>query len=90
MWLIVEADSIGKKCSRLPEQVVKKYELWKSVVRYNGPNALKKFPGFRDEGLKGEWRGYRSSRLNIQYRVLYRVDRGSEIVRVENIHPHTY
>lgn len=89
MLVIVEAHQLERKWRKLPPQVLKKYELWKSVVRYNGPMALRQFPGFRDEFLKGAWAGYRSSRLNLQYRVVYSVVKGM-VVRVEDIMPHTY
>lgn len=90
MWHIVEHQKIDKTCRKLPRQVLKKYELWKSIVRYNGPVALLKFSGFHDEALKGDWKGYRSSRLNIQFRVIYKVFDTEKIVRVEEINPHTY
>ncbi len=79
-----------KACSRLPRQVLKKYELWKSVVRYNSPEKLKEFKGFHDEALKGEWKGCRSSRLNIQYRVIYSVQKQEGIIYVEEVNPHEY
>jgi addiction module RelE/StbE family toxin len=46
--------------------------------------------GFRDEALKGKWRGYRSSRLNEQYRVIYTVNKNEIYVMVEEITPHDY
>lgn len=90
MWHIVEGDRLEKKWRTLPVQVVRKYEMWKSLVRYNGPAILRQFPGFHDEALKGRWRRCRSSRLNIQYRVLYVVIAVSHVVRVADIIPHTY
>lgn len=90
MWHLVEADRLEKKWRKLPGQIVKKYELWKSLIRYNGPHSLREFPGFHDEALKGTWKGYRSSRLNIQYRVIYCVMAEASVVRVEDIMPHTY
>jgi len=64
----------------LPLQVVKKYELWKDIVFRHGPDKLREFPSFHDEKLKGELEGQRSSRLNIQYRVIYSIEK--EIVSV--------
>jgi len=90
MWTIYESDWVRKRCSKLPKQIVKKYELWKSVVRYNGPDKLKEFKGFHDEALRGEWSGSRSSRLSIQYRVIYSVERKEETIYVEDINPHEY
>ena len=90
MWHIAEHQKIDKTCRKLPKQVLKKYELWKSIVRYNGHSALLTFPGFHDEALKGDWKGYRSSRLNIQFRVIYKVFETEKMVRVEEVNPHTY
>lgn len=46
--------------------------------------------GFHDEALKGEWNGFRSSRLNRQWRVIYKDDKEQLIVYVIEINPHTY
>jgi len=90
MWIIEENNRLEKKWRKLPKQILKKYELWKSIVRYNGPRKLLEFQGFHDEALKGRWKGYRSSRLNIQYRVVYETFEKENLVRVEDIIPHTY
>lgn len=47
-------------------------------------------PGSRGKPLTGEWKGYRSSRLNLQYRVIYGVDKEKILVLVENVTPHDY
>lgn len=90
MWAIVENEVLDKKWRKLQPQVLKKYELWKSIIRYNGPQKLKEFPGFHDEALKGEWSGCRSSRLNLQFRVIYQVFENELVVQVEDITPHHY
>jgi hypothetical protein len=75
MWIIREHKDIRKTCGQLPSAVVKKYELWKSIVFRHGPHKLREFPGFHDEKLKG-WRQHqRSSRLSLQHRVIYRVEK---------------
>nr|WP_304956659.1 hypothetical protein [endosymbiont of Lamellibrachia barhami] len=40
--------------------------------------------------MAGEWKGYRSSRLNLQYRVIYKVEGDKVLVQVENVTPHDY
>jgi proteic killer suppression protein len=70
MWRIKEHRNIEKICRNLPPAVVKKYELWKNIIFRHGPEKLREFPGFRDEKLKGEREGQRSSRLSLQYRVI--------------------
>lgn len=90
MWRIQEHRSISKICDKLPQQIVKKYELWKNIVFRHGPDKLKTFPGFNDEILKGRRKGQRSSRLSLQYRVIYSVQRDVVTVYVLEITPHDY
>ena len=90
MWRIREHHDIDKVCRRLPQPVVKKYELWKSLVFRHGPDKLKEFPGFHDEKLKGDRTGQRSSRLSLQYRVIYSVEKEIVTVLVLEITPHNY
>jgi proteic killer suppression protein len=90
MWIIKEHAGIKKACKKAPKVVVKKYELWKSLVFRHGPAILREFPGFHDEKLKGERSGQRSSRLSSQFRVIYQVDRKIVTVYVLEITPHNY
>jgi Txe/YoeB family toxin of Txe-Axe toxin-antitoxin module len=90
MWRIQEHRDVGKTCQKLPDSTVKKYELWKDIVFRHGPEKLREFPGFHDEKLKGERSGQRSSRLDLQRRVIYRVARDIVTVFVLEITPHEY
>jgi addiction module RelE/StbE family toxin len=51
---------------------------------------LRLIKGFHDEALRGEWKGHRSSRLNQQYRVIYRVEAERVDVLVVDVTPHDY
>jgi len=55
-----------------------------------GEFIIFKFLGFHDEKLKGEFEGQRSSRLNIQYRVIYSIEKEIFSVYVIDITPHKY
>ena len=90
MWHIQEHRSIGKTCRKLTRPVLKKYELWKEIVFRHGPWKLREFPGFHDEKLKGGRQGQRSSRLSLQYRVMYAVEEDIVTVYVLEITPHKY
>ncbi len=90
MWHIREHHKLDKVVEKLPLHVVKKYELWKSIVFRHGPDKLREFPGFNDEKLEGEHEGKRSSRLNIQYRVIYSVEKKNISIYVIEITPHKY
>ena len=56
----------------------------------SGPDGLKQIKGFRDESLRGEWKDHRSSRLSIQYRVIYRIEKDQVLVQVVSVTPHDY
>lgn len=90
MWRIQEHRDIAKTCQKLPRSVLKKYELWKAIVFRHGPGKLMEFPGFHDEKLRGQRSGQRSSRLSLQYRVIYAVERDIVTVWVLEIIPHNY
>jgi plasmid maintenance system killer protein len=90
MWHILEHKGLSGICGKLPPQVVKKYEIWKDLMFRHGPGKLREFPAFHDEKLRGDRQGQRSSRLSIQYRVIYEVQKEIVTVRVIEISPHEY
>jgi len=90
MWNIFEKKTLGKTIRKIPKDVLKHYELWKRILEFEGPTGLKSISGYNDEALKGEWKGYRSSRLTRQWRVLYTVDGKELAVYVIDINPHNY
>ena len=90
MWEIYEHRKAIKQLESLPIDVLKRYEKWKDIVLISGPDGLKQIRGFRDEALRGDWKGHRSSRLNIQYRVIYKIEKDLVLVRVINVIPHDY
>ena len=52
--------------------VLKHYGKWQDIAAISGQAGLRRIAGFRDEALAGQWRGFRSSRLNLQYRAAKR------------------
>ena len=90
MWAVFEHRRVGKALNSAPLEVKKRYEKWKDIVAISGPQGLRIIKGFYDESLSGEWKGYRSSRLNIQYRVIYKVEKDKILVQVESVTPHDY
>lgn len=90
MWSVYEHRRVEKQLLKAPLEVQKRYEKWKDVVEFSGPAGLKLIRGLRDEALRGEWKGFRSSRLNQQYRVIYRVEGDRLIVQVLEVTPHDY
>ena len=90
MWEVYEHRRIGRRIPRLPVETLKRYEKWKDIVRASGPPGLRLVKGFHDESLRGDWKGHRSSRLGIQYRVIYRIVGQEIIVEVLDITAHDY
>ncbi len=85
MWQIEEHRRVDKQLYGLvPLEVMKRYEKWKDIARLDGPQDLRVIKGFHDEALSGEWKGYRSSRLGLQWRVIYRVV--ANVLQIQDIH----
>jgi addiction module RelE/StbE family toxin len=90
MWQIVEHPRTSKQLDSAPLEIQKRYEKWKDIARISGPLGLRAIRGFRDEALAGKWSGYRSSRLNLQHRIIYRVVASQLLFQVVEVTPHDY
>jgi addiction module RelE/StbE family toxin len=90
MWRIEEHRRVDKQVASISKDILKRYEKWKDIATISGPPGLRLILGFRDEALSGEWRGYRSSRLGLQWRVIYRVVPGKLLFQVASITAHDY
>ena len=90
MWEVYEHRRIVKQLDSVPVDVLKRYEKWKDIVTISGPQGLRRIKGLRDEALKGDWKGHRSSRLNQQYRVIYKVVKDKVLIQEVNDTPHDY
>jgi addiction module RelE/StbE family toxin len=91
MWEIEEHRRVDKQLSgSVPLEVLKRYEKWKDVARISGPQGLRLIKGFHDEALSGEWKGHRSSRLGLQWRVIYRVVANVLLIQVVQVTAHDY
>ena len=91
MWQIEEHRRVDKQLAgAVPIEILKRYEKWKDVARLSGPPGLRMIKGFHDEALSGEWKGHRSSRLGLQWRVIYRVSAEVLLIQVIHVTPHDY
>jgi addiction module RelE/StbE family toxin len=90
MWRIEEHRRVDKRLSAAPQEILKRYEKWKDIASLSGPPGLRLIKGFHDEALSGKWEGYRSSRIGLQWRVIYRVVAGELLFRVASVTPHDY
>lgn len=90
MWEIQEHRRVDKQLSNAPIEVLMRYEKWKDIARVSGPLGLRAIKGFNDEALSGEWKGHRSSRLGLQWRIIYRVTANVLLIQVVQITAHDY
>ncbi|HVB48093.1 MAG TPA: hypothetical protein VNF69_06850 [Burkholderiales bacterium] len=90
MWRIEEHRRIDKQLSSAPRDVLKRYEKWKDIAMLSGPSGLRPIKGFNDEALAGEWQGHRSSRLGLQWRIIYRTEPAEQLFQVLSIAAHDY
>jgi addiction module RelE/StbE family toxin len=90
MWLILEHKRLDRRFRSLPIEVLKRYEKWKDIVSISGPDGLRAIRGFNDEALSGQWVGFRSSRLGLKYRVIYKIETTNVLVKVIDLTPHDY
>lgn len=90
MWRIEEHRRVDKQLSATPREILKRYEKWKDIAALSGPPGLRLIKGFHDEALAGEWKGHRSSRLGVQYRIIYRLAPEEQLFQVVSITAHDY
>jgi mRNA-degrading endonuclease YafQ of YafQ-DinJ toxin-antitoxin module len=90
MWRIEEHRRIDRQVTSAPSEVLKRYEKWKDIASISGPPGLRLIKGFHDETLSGRWKGYRSSRLGLRWRVIYRIIPEELLFQVATITAHEY
>ncbi len=90
MWRIEEHRRVDKQVSAIPREILKRYEKWKDIAALSGPPGLRLIKGFHDEALAGDWKGHRSSRLGVQYRIIYLTAPKAQLFQVVSITAHDY
>jgi addiction module RelE/StbE family toxin len=90
MWDVNFHKDVKKQLKKLPKQVLNALTVWVSVAQIEGPIGLRSTHGFNDEALQGKWKGFRSSRLNQQYRVIYKIDKNVVQIFVVDVTAHDY
>lgn len=90
MWEVYEHNTLARRLKKLPIEILKRYEKWKDIAMLSGPPGLRLIKGFHDEALQGKWKGFRSSRLGKQYRLIYKIENKQLYVKVIDITPHDY
>lgn len=90
MWEVYEHRRVVEQLAGLPVELLRRYEKWKDIAMMSGPFGLRQIKGFHDEALNGPWEGHHSSRLGVQYRVIYRLAMEDHRFLVMTITPHDY
>jgi mRNA-degrading endonuclease YafQ of YafQ-DinJ toxin-antitoxin module len=90
MWRIEEHHRVDKQLSAAPREILKRYEKWKDIAMLSGPPGLRFIRGFNDETLSGKWNGHRSSRLGLQWRLIYLTVPDQQLFQVVTVTPHDY
>jgi mRNA-degrading endonuclease YafQ of YafQ-DinJ toxin-antitoxin module len=91
MWRIEEHRRVEKQLSgSVPPEVLKRYEKWKDIAALTGSAGLRAIKGFHDEALSGQWSGFRSSRLGLQWRVIYKANATALLVQIFEVTAHDY
>ena len=90
MWLILEHRRLERRFKSLPVDILKRYEKWKDIVSISGPEELRVIRGLNDEALRGQWKGHRSSRLGLKYRLIYKIEPAQVLVKVIDLTAHDY
>ena len=90
MWRIEEHRRVDKQLASAPREILKRYEKCKDIAALSGPPGLRLIRGLNDEALSGKWVGHRSSRLGLQWRVIYRTAPEQQLFQVVSITPHDY
>jgi len=90
MWTVLESRAASKALDKAPAEIVRKFHAWAEIVQQSGPQGVRAIRGFHDEPLAGEWSGFRSSRLGLQWRVIYKVEANQVMVHVVRVTPHDY
>lgn len=81
-----------KDLARVPSHILMKFKLWVDLVSYRGLEVARITPGYNDELLKGNLKGYRSIRLSRSYRAVYRqsLEGEIELIEVIKVNKHEY
>ena len=90
MWQLEEHRCVDQQCAASPQEILQCHEKWKDIALISGLPGLRQITGFHDEALAGQWHGYRSPRLGLQYRVIYRALAAKLVFQVASVTAHDW
>lgn len=89
---VVDLSAVRKQLRKVPKDIIKRLQRWSLYIETIGLMETRKIPGLHDEPLKGKWAGYRSIRLGLTWRAIYKSkkDGSINIVMIKEVTPHEY
>jgi proteic killer suppression protein len=60
MVKVNESRQAQKDLDKAPKEILASYEIWARLIEEHGTTILRKFPGYNDEMLRGDWQGFRT------------------------------
>jgi mRNA-degrading endonuclease YafQ of YafQ-DinJ toxin-antitoxin module len=89
MWRIEER-RVDKQLDGMPQEILKQLREVEGHRDDLGSGRPQENQGLHDESLAGEWKGHRSSRLGLQYRIIYSTIPVNQTFQVVSITAHDY
>ena len=86
-WKVIESRAMVRQLQRAPKVIQEKYAIWRNRVRRDGPYLQ---GGYCFHALEGNRRGQKSIRLNLRWRVIFKVFEGELVVEALELTPHKY
>jgi hypothetical protein len=86
-WRVLEARSLARQLRRAPQEIQRKYLVWRNLVQRWGPQLG---GGFRVHPLHGAREGQKAARLSRQWRVIFKVLGDQLVVEALEVTPHKY
>lgn len=84
------SDRCVKNLKYLPREILEVFHSWQLMTEKCGHHKMASIKGYRVHNLQGKLKGFKSARLNREYRVIYQLDiiESMEVVFIEDVNNH--
>jgi addiction module RelE/StbE family toxin len=73
---------VEKDLAKVPKNILILFDLWREIIETDGLAAMQGIKGYRDHSLKGQRQGQRSSSLNRSWRIIYALEKDTNLLMV--------
>lgn len=89
---VVLSKKASKDIKKIPRHILVVFDLWVELIETEGFKEMQKIKGYRDHSLKGDRKGQRSSSLSKSWRVIYTLDKQTNLLTIEvlEVNHHEY